>query len=115
MRTTYAGVHPNVDLHHALLGGIHGGGIAYIGVVCRSDYGFGLTSGLSGTFQSMGETVLWDMKGFMHEVCLLWLYCYSRLISSICDSAFHLDFLQTDWSQLWKVRSIEASLSKRQI
>jgi hypothetical protein len=68
MRTTYAGVHPNVDLHHALLGGIHGGGIAYIGVVCRSDYGFGLTSGLSGTFQSMGETVLWDMKGFMHEI-----------------------------------------------
>lgn len=68
MRTAHAGVRPNVDLHHALLGGINGGGIAYIGVVCRSDYGFGLTSGLSGTFQSMGDAVLWDMKAFMHEV-----------------------------------------------
>lgn len=33
----------NVDLHHALLGG-GGGGIAYIGVLCNSDYGFGLVS-----------------------------------------------------------------------
>jgi hypothetical protein len=30
--------HPNVDLHHALLGAL-GGGIAYIGVLCRADYG----------------------------------------------------------------------------
>jgi hypothetical protein len=96
MRTTYAGVHPDVDLHHALLGGINGGGIAYIGVVCRNDYGFGLTSGLKGTFQSMGDTVLWDMKGFMHEVCLLhYSFCF---ISSLCGSAFHLDLPETDWT-----------------
>jgi hypothetical protein len=70
MRTNYAGNTwhaPNVDIHHALLGRI-GGGIAYIGVVCRSDWGFGLTGGLSGSFTSMGQPVVWDMKGFMHEV-----------------------------------------------
>jgi hypothetical protein len=59
---------PNVDLHHALLGGLNAGGISYIGVVCRSDYGFGLTSGINGNFVSMGKSTLWDMKGFMHEV-----------------------------------------------
>jgi hypothetical protein len=56
MRTNYGGGTwhaPNVDLHHALLAGL-GGGIAYVGVVCRSDYGFGLTSGLNGNFVSMG-------------------------------------------------------------
>lgn len=70
MRTTYGGGTwhaPNVDLHHALLGW-GGGGIAYIGVVCRSDYGFGLTSGLKGNFVSMSQPVLWDMKAFMHEI-----------------------------------------------
>ncbi|KAL3787694.1 LOW QUALITY PROTEIN: hypothetical protein HJC23_012120 [Cyclotella cryptica] len=70
MRTNYGGNTwhaANVDIHHALLGKL-GGGIAYIGVVCRSDWGFGLTGGLSGSFTSMGQPVVWDMKGFMHEV-----------------------------------------------
>lgn len=74
MRTNYANSNawhsPNVDLHHALLASI-GGGIAYIGVVCRSDWGFGLTGGMQGNFVSMGEPTVWDMKAFMHEVCLL--------------------------------------------
>lgn len=72
MRANYANSNTwhsaNTDLHHALLGGI-GGGIAYIGVLCSSNWGFGLTGGLSGSFVSMGEPTVWDMKGFMHEVC----------------------------------------------
>ena len=70
MRSKYGGDSwhsPNVDLHHALLGGI-GGGIAYIGVVCRSDWGFGLTGGMQGDFISMNQPVIWDMKSFMHEI-----------------------------------------------
>jgi hypothetical protein len=71
MRSNYGGNtwhSPDVDLHHALLGGI-GGGIAYIGVVCRSNWGFGLTGGMKGSFESMGLPMVWDMKGMMHEVC----------------------------------------------
>jgi hypothetical protein len=78
MRTNYGGGTwhaPNVDLHHALLAGL-GGGIAYVGVVCRSDYGFGLTSGLNGNFVSniylstvfILAAVLWDMSAMMHEL-----------------------------------------------
>lgn len=69
MRSKYGGDEwhsSNVDIHHALLGGI-GGGIAYIGVLCRSDWGFGLTGGLKGKFESIDEPVVWDMKSFMHE------------------------------------------------
>jgi hypothetical protein len=69
MRSKYGGDEwhsSNVDIHHALLGGI-GGGIAYIGVLCRSDWGFGLTGGFKGNFESIDEPVVWDMKSFMHE------------------------------------------------
>lgn len=58
---------PDVDLHHALLASI-GGGVAYIGVVCHSKWGFGLTGGMSGSFVSMSQPTVWDMKGMMHEM-----------------------------------------------
>jgi hypothetical protein len=38
-----------------------GGGIAYVGVICDSDYGFGLSASLSGNYVSMGNAVVWDM------------------------------------------------------
>jgi hypothetical protein len=57
-----------VDLQHALLGRELGGGIAYIGTLCNSDYGFGLTSGLVGDFKSLNQRVIWDLKAFMHEM-----------------------------------------------
>ena len=49
------------DLHHALLSAKLGGGIAYMGVICDSDYGFGLSGSLSGRYRSMGNDVIWDM------------------------------------------------------
>ena len=49
------------DLHHALLGMDLGGGIAYRGVICRPDYGFGLSASLSGGYVSMSNAVVWDM------------------------------------------------------
>ncbi|KAL7507478.1 hypothetical protein ACHAXN_004659 [Cyclotella atomus] len=57
-----------VDLQHALLGRELGGGIAYIGTLCNSDYGFGLTSGIMGDFKSLDQRVVWDLKAFMHEM-----------------------------------------------
>lgn len=56
------------DLHHALLGKSLGGGIAYIGVLCNTAYGFGLSASLSGGYTSMDNSVVWDMMVTMHEV-----------------------------------------------
>ena len=73
MRMNYSGEEwhsKGVDLHHALLGSV-GGGIAYIGVLCRPDFGFGLTGGIKGNFESLDSSVVWDMKSFMHEVSSL--------------------------------------------
>ena len=49
------------DLHHAVLGKNLGGGIAYVSVICNSNYGFGLSASLSGGYISMGNAVVWDM------------------------------------------------------
>jgi hypothetical protein len=70
MRTAYAASswHHPVDLHHALLGKGLGGGIAYVGVLCRSDYGYGLTASIGGSFVSLDYRVVWDLVAFMHEI-----------------------------------------------
>jgi len=57
--TDGAGVKP--DLHHLLMGKNLGGGIAYVGVLCNSNYGFGLSASLNGNFVSMSNSVVWDM------------------------------------------------------
>ena len=57
--TSPSGVKP--DLHHALLGKGLGGGVAYVGVICRPDYGFGLSASLGGGYVSMSNAVVWDM------------------------------------------------------
>ncbi len=57
--TSPEGIQP--DLHHALLSKSLGGGIAYKGVLCRADYGFGLSGSLSGSYWSMSNAVVWDM------------------------------------------------------
>ncbi|KAL7464829.1 hypothetical protein ACHAXS_005152 [Conticribra weissflogii] len=56
------------DLHHALLGRDMGGGIAYVGVLCNSFYGFGLSASLSGGYTKMDNSVVWDMMVTMHEI-----------------------------------------------
>ncbi|KAL3778624.1 hypothetical protein ACHAWO_007429 [Cyclotella atomus] len=71
MRTTYANSvwhTAGIDLHHALLGKGLGGGIAYVGVLCRSDYGYGLTASIGGSFVSLDYRVVWDLVAFMHEL-----------------------------------------------
>lgn len=62
-----------VDVHHALLGrglGQNGGmaGLASIGALCNSNYGFGLTSGISGNFVNLDSQMVWDLNAFMHEI-----------------------------------------------
>jgi len=45
MRDKYAASewhHEDIDLHHAILGNQMGGGVAYIGALCSSRYGFGI-------------------------------------------------------------------------
>jgi hypothetical protein len=69
--TSPTGVKP--DLHHALLSKNLGGGVAYVGVICSSTYGFGLSASLSGSYRSMGNGVVWDMNvvsllGMMDEI-----------------------------------------------
>lgn len=71
MRTNYAQSTwhtAGIDIHHAMLGNGLGGGIAYIGVLCHPDYGFGLTASMSASFVSLDYKVVWDMKAFMHEI-----------------------------------------------
>ena len=42
-------------LHHAVVARYLGGGIAYIDTVCDKDWGFGVTSGLSGSIENVNE------------------------------------------------------------
>lgn len=79
MRATYAASSwhtAGIDLHHALLGKGLGGGIAYVGVLCRSDYGYGLTASIGGGFVSLDYRVVWDLVAFMHE-CELYMLASS--------------------------------------
>ena len=68
MRTIYGGNNwPGGDLYHAALGNL-GGGLAYPGVVCNTDYGFGAEGGMQGNFESMDYTTVWDMLVLTHEI-----------------------------------------------
>lgn len=58
----------NVDLHHAVLGADLGGGIAYVGVVCNKNYGFGVSTSVKGSFKNMNAGVTWDSMVFTHEI-----------------------------------------------
>lgn len=58
--TSREGIQP--DLHHALLRKNLGGGRAMLGVICSPEFGFGVSSGISGTYQSMSQAVVWDMS-----------------------------------------------------
>jgi hypothetical protein len=71
MRATYGGSQwhtSGIDLHHGLFGKDMGGGIAYVGVLCNSFYGFGLSASLSGNFVSLDRRLVWDAYVFMHEI-----------------------------------------------
>ncbi len=58
----------DVDLHHAVLGKDLGGGIAYVGVICNKNYGFGVSTSVKGSFTNMNAGVTWDSMVFTHEI-----------------------------------------------
>ena len=51
--------HPNTDIHHALLGNPMGGGKAYVGVLCNSWYGYGVSASLRGNYGEITGAVVW--------------------------------------------------------
>ena len=57
-----------VDLHHMLSGKDLGGGIAYVGVICNKNYGFGVSTSISGSFTDMNAGVTWDSMVYAHEI-----------------------------------------------
>lgn len=55
------------DLVHAILGRGLGGGIAYLGVLCNRNYGFGVSAGISGSYQiSSPQAMVWDIFVVAH-------------------------------------------------
>jgi len=101
--TSQAGIKP--DLHHAVLGKNLGGGIAYVGVICRQDYGFGLSASLTGGYASMGNAVVWDMMVVSivvqnemmsdTEICAI-----KHLTLFFAPSILYLAGHARDWAQL---------------
>ncbi|KAL3803899.1 hypothetical protein HJC23_004061 [Cyclotella cryptica] len=56
------------DLHHAILYRSLGGGIAYLGAVCNSYLGYGVSGGVEGSISDLGGGMFWDMMVIMHEI-----------------------------------------------
>ncbi|KAL7517715.1 hypothetical protein ACHAWX_002611 [Stephanocyclus meneghinianus] len=56
------------DLHHAILYRSIGGGIAYLGTVCDSDYGYGVSAGIQGSMSDFGGEMFWDISVITHEI-----------------------------------------------
>lgn len=57
-----------IILHHALLGRWLGGGIAFIDSICDKQWGYGVTSDLSGNLNDIGPLVLFDFFILTHEL-----------------------------------------------
>ena len=83
--TSPSGVKP--DLHHALLAKNLGGGLAYVGVICDSNLGFGLTANMNGNFVSMDNAVVWDSSTVSLTHNEKTLVC---VINNSHDSSLHL-------------------------
>ena len=53
---------------HMLSGKRLGGGIAYVGVLCNSSYGYGVSANLGGNFDINNPGVIWDLIVVSHEI-----------------------------------------------
>lgn len=53
---------------HMLSGKSLGGGIAYVGVLCNSSYGYGVSASLGGNFDINNPGVIWDLIVVSHEI-----------------------------------------------
>lgn len=58
----------NTNIVHGLSGRSLGGGVAYVNVLCNTDYGFGFSASLSGSFRSLASTLVWDLMVVAHEI-----------------------------------------------
>ena len=63
-------IHSNskIILHHAMLGRYLGGGIAFIDSICDKQWGYGVTSDISGSLTNLDELVLFDFFIITHEI-----------------------------------------------
>lgn len=53
---------------HFLSGKRTGGGVAYVGVLCSSYYGYGFTGSINGRFSVSDPWLFWDVMGVSHEL-----------------------------------------------
>ncbi len=53
---------------HMLSGKNMGGGIAYLGVLCNSSFGYGVSASLSGHFSTTNPSLYWDILCYTHEI-----------------------------------------------
>ena len=58
----------NRTVAHMLSGKNTGCGIAYLGVLCNTPYGYGLSGSLGGTFNIQSPNVVWDIIVVSHEI-----------------------------------------------
>ncbi|KAL7518619.1 hypothetical protein ACHAWX_004271 [Stephanocyclus meneghinianus] len=56
------------DLHHAILYRSLGGGIAYLGAVCSSYIGYGVSADVQGSMSDLGGEMFWDITVITHEI-----------------------------------------------
>ncbi|KAL3788265.1 hypothetical protein HJC23_011897 [Cyclotella cryptica] len=56
------------DLHHAILYRGLNGGIAFLGTICSSRWGYGVSSGIQGSLSQLGGEMFWDIMVVMHEI-----------------------------------------------
>jgi PKD repeat protein len=53
---------------HMLSGKSLGGGIAYVGVLCNRNWGYGVSASLGGNFDINNPAVVWDLLVVSHEI-----------------------------------------------
>ena len=58
----------SIILHHALLGRWIGGGIAFIDSICDKQWGYGVTSDISGNLNDINDLVIFDFFIVTHEI-----------------------------------------------
>lgn len=63
-----SGTEPTRSLTHMLSGKSTGGGIAYVGVLCNANWGYGMIGDISADFDISNPAVIWDIVSFTHEI-----------------------------------------------
>jgi len=59
----------DADLVHAILGRNLGGGVAYLGQICNTNYGLGVSAGITGTYKiGSPKAMVWDIVVVAHEL-----------------------------------------------